>query len=340
MVNVVFSSDEGFVGQLAVASSSAIYASRHSGAGLVIYVLDCGISDEKWAGYKQQMEKFARRFAVQAEIVRKIIDMRQFDKVPSWTNGSKATWARILLPQILLSVSTCIYSDCDVFFLSDPSEMIEELERSGKAIVGHRNPFGDKSPDARWFRKRGLSFSSDEYFCAGLVAMNLDRMRQQNIGAACWRFLDQYPDPVSVDQTVLNFACESSKAILSEGWGLFTHECYREDVEIKAIHFSGGWPWKKARNAYDALCIGLSKKAIEIWHSFQSGILCVTEFPKPEVSVALRIEATIVLFVCRTFLLFRFVPSRFFCLLEMVKAYAGSSAQIEKIKDRLIKDAE
>lgn len=340
MTNIVFSSDDGFVEQLTVASSSVIYASRYANAIFTMYVLDCGISDEKWGGYEALMERLAERFCVSLKVVRKIIDMRQFNNVSSWTNGSKATWARILLPQILLSESTCIYSDCDMLFIKNPSEMIEELVQSGKAIIGHLNPFGDKSPDAKWFREKNLPFFAGDYFCAGLVAMNLDLMRQQNVCDACWEFLDKYLDPVSVDQTVLNFVCKNSRAILTEGWGLFTHECYREDIEIKAIHFSGGWPWKQAKNAYDALCIHLSKKAVEVWHSFQSNILGERDFVKPNASFSFRVKAVIVLCLCRMLSCVGLVPSRLVCLLELVKSYSGSSEQLEAIRDSFAKAAE
>lgn len=335
MIDIVFSSDDGFVRQLLVASASAVYASRNSNDTLTVHVLDCGISDRKWEWYKKKLSETAEKCSVYIEVMRHVIDMRKFDKVPSWTNGSKATWARILLPHILSSVSTCIYSDCDVLFVENPSAMLDALKECGKMIMGHKNPFGNKSPDAIWFSEKGLPYSADEYFCAGLVALDLDAMRAMNIVDACWRFLEMYPDPVSVDQTVLNYVCAGGKGVLPDGWGLFTHECYGDDVDIKAIHFSGGWPWKKAKNAYDALCIHLSGKAVGVWRTFETNILCEPDFPKAEVPFIFRMEAMFVLWICR--LLFRvgLVPSRLFCLLELVKSYGGSSARIERIEKSL-----
>lgn len=338
MVDIVFASDDGFTEQLLVASSSAIYASRSGKSGFVIHVLDCGISDEKWVDYENWISSLAKRCEVDMRLERHKIDMHLFDGVLGWTNGSKATWARVLLPNILQLVDCCIYSDCDVFFVEDPSEMLEELRNSGKAIIGHKNPFGDRNLDAKWFAENNLPYLADEYFCAGLVAMNLDLMRSLDVVNGCWEFLRKYPNPATLDQAVLNYLCMSSKGILSEGWGLFVHECYRNDVKIKAIHFSGGWPWKKAKNTFDALCICLSYQANAIWHTFQTACLGKRESQKPEVCFKLRVKAVILFFICRLMLRLRFYPARLSCLLDLVRGYEGPATQIEKIKESLLRN--
>lgn len=338
MVDIVFASDNGFTEQLFVSSASAVYASRSGYGELVIHILDCGISDDNWADYERRISFVAKRVKVHVQVVRHKIDMRCFDGLCGWTNGSKATWARVLLPRILESVESCIYSDCDVFFVADPADMLEELRKSGKAIVGHKNPFGDRSLDARWFSENNLPYSADEYFCAGLVAMNLDLMRSLDVVNGCWEFLRKYPNPATVDQSVLNYLCMSSKGIFSEGWGLFVHECYRDDVTIKAIHFSGGWPWKKAQNAFDALCIRLSYRANAIWHTFQIACLGQRESQKPEVCFKLRLKAFVLLFLCRLMLRLGLRPARLSCLLDLVQAYEGPFSQIEKIRESFLRN--
>lgn len=330
MVDIVFSSDNGYMPQLLVASASAVYAARGTADSFAIHVLDCGIEDLNWAKYTSRIDEVSSRYQVVTKIVRHKVDMQQFAEVPAWTNGSRATWARILLPKLLSSVSCCIYSDCDVFFVDNPAGMLDELRASGKAIVGHKNPFGDSGPDAKWFRFHKLPFNADNYFCAGLVAMDLDWMRANDVVDACWRFLRDYPKPVSVDQTVLNYVFTNNKGLLSEGWGVFTHECYKECLQIKAIHFSGGWPWVKAKNAYDALCIRLSKVAVRLWHEFQIEILGDSVVTRPQVSYIYRIEAILVLTGCRVLKCLGVVPSRLHCLMEVVDAFGGPSSSLDR----------
>ncbi|MBR3922177.1 MAG: hypothetical protein IKJ45_03635, partial [Kiritimatiellae bacterium] len=248
MIDIAFSSDQAFVPNLLVASASAVYACRGGGDEVAVHVLDCGIGDAAWSEYIGKMQKLAQSCGVTTHVLRHAIDMQLFANVKAWTNGSRATWARLLLPRILLDVHCCVYSDCDVLFIENPAGILDELKASGRAILGHRNPFGNHSPDGAWFRGQKLPFDADSYFCAGLVGVNLDMMRKAGTDDACWEFLQKFPNPVSVDQTVLNYVCRDSKGILSDGWGLFTHECYVAASPIKAIHFSGGWPWAIARN--------------------------------------------------------------------------------------------
>lgn len=336
MVDIVFSSDNGYVPQLLVASASAVYAARKASDAFTIHVLDCGIEDLNWAKYTRRIDDVSSRHQVVTNIVRHKVDMQQFVDVPPWTNGSRAAWARILLPKLLPSVSCCVYSDCDVLFIDNPAGMLDELRASGKAIVGHKNPFGDSSPDAKWFRFHKLPFNADIYFCSGLVAMDLDWMRANDVVEACWRFMRDYPRPVSVDQTVLNYVFANNKGLLSEGWGVFTHECYKESLQIKAIHFSGGWPWVKAKNAYDALCIRLSEVAIKLWCEFQIEILGDSTAVHPSVSFVYRIEAIFILIGCRALECLGVVPSRLHCLVELVNAYSGPSSSLKRALDRIV----
>lgn len=88
-------------------------------------------------------------------------------------NASRATYARLLIPAFLREVRFCVYSDCDVLFLKDPRAMVDQLRASGKMIAGHRNPLNDV--DFRWLDAVGEPYAKDAYFCAGLVAMDLDQ---------------------------------------------------------------------------------------------------------------------------------------------------------------------
>ena len=335
MIDIVFASDNGFVTQLLVSSASAVYASRGLTSPLVVHVLDCGIEDSRWIDYERHISDLANRWHVDVKVVRHVVDMQQFLDMAAWTNGSRATWARILLPQLLPYVSRCIYSDCDVFFVDSPEGVVKELEDSGKALLGHRNPFGDNSPDAVWHRQHGLQFCANDYVCAGLVALNLDWMRTHDIVNACWQFMRRFPNPVSVDQTVLNYVCASNRGVLSNGWGVFTHECYQEGVRLKAIHFSGGWPWAKAKNAYDALCIRLSRSAVQIWHGFQTKVLGMDDFSRPKVAFVYQAEAFLILCICRAMILLGVKHPRLCCLLELIGAYSGSEQESKKVKDKM-----
>lgn len=271
-MDLVFLSDNGYARQLLVASGSAVYAMRDEDERPVVHVLDCGILDETWAEYTAAIRRLSEKIGLSAEVVRHHVDMSQFSNFAAWGNGSRATWARLLIPELLEGVDQCLYSDCDVLFVENPRETLSALD--GRAILaGHFNPFGDRSPDARYLRAKGLPFSSEAYLCTAFVAMDVKAFREERLQAACFDFARRYPDSVALDQIVLNEVCYGRTALLPEGWGLFTHECSAFEGRIKSIHFSGGWPWTRCKNAYDAMCIRLSREACAIWHDFESGVL-------------------------------------------------------------------
>lgn len=330
-LDLAFAADNGFVRQLLVASGSAVYAMRKGGRPVHVHVLDCGIGEERWTWYVQKMEDLSARCGVGAEIHRHAIDMTRFSRLPGWTNGSKATWARILLPDLLETVDVCVYSDCDMLFIADPSEMLEAAP-STAFLTGHRNPFGAKGPDAQWHRRKGLPYDADTYVCAGLLTMNLSALRESDAVKRCFDFLSIHPDLVSMDQTVLNNVCRGKTAILPDGWGLFTHECHVFDGRIKAIHFSGGWPWARCKNAYDALCLGRTKEESAIWRDFETRVLGIEPSVPESPSAGQKALAGVVLAVCR--LANRLgvaIPGRA-CLQSLVAAYDGRSSAIDEAR--------
>ena len=335
-LDIVFASDQGFVPQLLVASGSAVHAARGSGSVLSVHVLDCGIDDETWSIYSKKISALAKRSYVVSEIVRHRVDMGVFSDLPCWTNGSRAPWARILLPEILCDIECCVYSDCDVLFIDNPVGILDELDNSGKVIIGHLNPFADKVPDATWFSDNGLPYNPDNYFCSGLIGVNLEKMRNLQAVNAYKDFLRRFPIPSTLDQTFLNYVCGEDKGLLSNGWGLFTDECYATESAIKAIHFSGGWPWARTKNAYDALCISLSERAVDLWCSFQTEVLKEEKCRRPPTPQIYRLEAKAVLIICRLLNAIGLIPPRLHCITSLVKSFDGPGHAIGEAKKRLL----
>ena len=240
MTPIAFASDAQFVEQLKTASFSAVYACRNSPDGLDVHILDCGIDDGTWTKYERDIREFAEGCHSLLRLKRHVIDMRILKDCPGWTNGSRAAWARILLPEILSGDKSCVYSDCDILFVANPSSILFQLQDSDALMVGHRNPYGAIGPDGVWFKRMNLPYDPDTYLCSGLIGMDLESFRERKFKQEVFAFLRKFPDPVSVDQTVLNWFCHGRTAVLEEGWGLFPHECFTYDGEIKALHYSGG----------------------------------------------------------------------------------------------------
>ena len=335
MTTIVFASDALFVEQLRTASFSAIYACRRGGPGLDVHILDCGIDDATWNRYAVDLSAFASRVGVEVLLARHTVDMELFANCPSWTNGSKATWSRLLLAEILPEVKSCIYSDCDMLFVENPAAMLERLEASAAWMVGHRNPYGDIGPDAAWFRAHDLPYASENYVCAGLIALNLEAFRREGFVKKAFDFIARYPDPVSVDQTVLNWFCHGKTAVLDAGWGIFPHEAFAFDGELKALHYSGGFAWARVKNAYDWVGARCARRETELLNGFRTRILKTTPFVPPRAPLRHRLAGWSVLQLTRVLNALHLPLPGHPCFSEMVAQFDGKGGALARAAERL-----
>ena len=299
-LHIVFASDQRFLRQLTVASTSAVYASRASGGSICLHVLDCGIEDPSWTDYAALVDRVATKANVTVSLVRHRIDMTLFAKFGSW-NGSKATWARLLIPDLLPDVDRCVYSDCDMLFIADPREMLDALDDPNILLAGHCDLLLSQPLDEIWCQKHGVEFDAATYLCAGLIAMNLSAFRAENLVEKCFAFATENPDVPSPDQTTLNRVCFGRKALLPDGWGLVAHECHAYDGRIKAIHYTGRscWPWETCRTWHNVAWLATAKEECAIWLDFETRILGLSLPGATKLALSMRLLAIGVLLMMR-----------------------------------------
>ena len=261
-----FASDDKFTLQLQVSVLSLLKSSVGIADTQHIHVLDCGISETSWGRVQNMITTFAEAHAVKCKVTRHFIDMTLFEKFRMW-NTSKATYARLLLPNILDGVRYCVYSDCDLLFFYFFWRLVEQLKKANVAVLGHRNPVGrdGSTVDAKGFLDHKVPYNKASYFCAGLIAMDLDKFRRPGVLDSMFKFLGMHTDVVSADQSALNWCFHDDSALASDGWGVFPSECFGDKYDIFAIHYSGGGPWKVVSSWYELI---MYERVNDIWLSF------------------------------------------------------------------------
>ena len=266
-----FAADEKFTVQLQVAVLSLIKASAGLTSVQHIHVLDCGISDNSWENVVSRATTLAKKNFVSLEIQRHSINMSLFNRFREW-NTSKAAYARLLLPLLLPDVRYCVYSDCDVLFICNPWNLVVQLKNAKVAILGHKNSIdrGLTNPDERWFAKVNEPYNRSTYFCSGLIAIDLNKLREHGALDSMFDFLVRHPDAVTADQSALNWYFRNDSALDNGGWGVFPIECFGDNFEIKAIHYAGGTPWKTCDSWYKYL---MYKQQDELWLDFAKQML-------------------------------------------------------------------
>ena len=342
-MNIVFSSDQGFVRQLLVASGSAVYASRGGTEPIIVHVLDCGIEEPTWNDYASRITCLAERVHVKTDLVRHVIDMKQFENFNGWTNGSKATWARLLVPNLLVGVDQCVYSDCDMLFIANSIEMLEPLKDPNILIAGHHDVPATCRSDADWCRSKGLHVNENGYVCAGLLAMNLSAFRAEGIVEKCFDFADRYSDLPFMDQTILNQVCFGRRALFPDGWGAFPCECRSLNEQLfKAIHFTSCfcYLWKTTcSTTREVLSLRFQRTQPSPWRVFETHILNLPPLdPKPTPRLFWRTMLLLFFVRLANLLGIKIGHGRLGRLQQFVATYAGRVPAFEKARQNLIGD--
>ena len=238
VLHVAYASDAGYLPYLAVAVGSAFLRASDT-SRIVADILALGISDAEW---EKWIASVVPHLPKGAEIRHHDVDEGLFKKYKSW-HGSFATYARLMLPDILPDVDWCVYADVDTLFTDDPLKLID-FEDDRFSMRGRREyPFKNLSAKGAWFRERQLPFDRDKYVCAGFLLLNLAWFRANDGIAKTFAFLEAHPDVELPDQDALNaVCCETSKPLPYE-WGTFGCEAFAEG-RPGCIHYPGHNPWK------------------------------------------------------------------------------------------------
>lgn len=150
------------------------------------------------------------------------VDLALFNEFATLPYISKATYARLLIPRALpQSVSRVLYLDADILVLNDLGELCE-MDLEG-AVVG---AVLDHGLDANL--KRGEPRFKDvprvqDYFNAGVLLIDLDRWRSEQITEKALQYLIDHPHSPFSDQDALNVACDRRWKHLNTRWNYQTH---------------------------------------------------------------------------------------------------------------------
>lgn len=142
------------------------------------------------------------------------IDMLdKMSTVPTDKRIPVSSYYRLLLPSILPNVKKAIWLDGDVIVLEDLEKMytlpMDDLYIRGQ--LDNKPSFADK-----------FGIKNDHYLCSGVLLMNLEEMRKDNLVHFYLSFIKHFGDElVQHDQTVINVIGYTKTGILPARYGVF-----------------------------------------------------------------------------------------------------------------------
>ena len=172
-----------------------------------------------------------------------------------------ATYYRLILADLLPDINRIIYLDGDTLIYTDLSEMYN-LDMGNNIILG----FVDNS----YKKAEEFGIKTYKYIVAGVLLINLKKIRKENFTAKFFEFMDKNQDKLTQeDQTVINIVLHGRIGFLPPKFGIWNfvnkevvlkHNNYgNNDSGIKAydekeilkawnipsiIHYVRAKPWK------------------------------------------------------------------------------------------------
>ena len=197
-IPIVFATDNNYEFALVAMSSLCIHAAEDTFYNIYIFIDDSFLFEKE---IKDYMKNYSNVCNLSFKNVGNV-----FDNIPIWNNRlTKGCYFRLFAPWIL-NENKCMYLDTDVIVLSDLSDLFD-------FSLGDNYVAGVKAPDLvlkkgkekeEWCKQAELS-DLDQYINSGVLLMNLDKMRQDDIVN---KFIEKLPKNMeTADQDIINSVC-------------------------------------------------------------------------------------------------------------------------------------
>jgi lipopolysaccharide biosynthesis glycosyltransferase len=158
---------------------------------------------------------------------------------------TNATYYRMALPDLLAPhIKKVLYLDADMLVLGDISPLWDcDCQNVAATVVAD----GSLSYQKRW---EVIGSDNPHYFNAGMMLINLDKWRIEDLAAMTLSFLNESQDWEYNDQDLLNLALNDCVQYVDEKWNAQSFH-FRQDKDITPmlVHFTGvEKPWHISSN--------------------------------------------------------------------------------------------
>lgn len=173
---------------------------------------------------------------------------KMYKDLPTTSELTTPTYYRINLPNILQDLNKLIYLDGDVLVLKDLTDMFS---------IGMKNNYYMGFLDDTVNGVDHLGVKSQHYINAGVLLIDLNKLRQENMPEKMVTFAREDPEALAglFDQTMINYLCINNIGILPPRFGMFAFE----DKELEIVY-------NAHRTKYDKTEFWTAAKDASIFH--------------------------------------------------------------------------
>lgn len=203
---IVFASNNSGVVPLSMALWSLL---RHAAAETVydVRILSDGIEESEQARLRNIAREISPRHGlsfIEMETLFGEMEKRWGDIINQQTAWPRSAWARIAIPDLMPEVQRVLYLDIDILVCDDCSGLFT-TDMQGAALGAVYEHVS--SPSSFFNNTFDIPLSYPGYFNSGVLVMDLDVFRRENLGDRVMQAAIRYRDKLTMpDQDALNAA--------------------------------------------------------------------------------------------------------------------------------------
>ncbi len=205
--NICYACDNGYIEPLLVSIASVLNNANRD-EKFLFHILDGGLSDINKA-YIESLTENVNYIPVNDEDFSCCPLLKDSNEQFKAYHVTIPTYYRFKLPELLYETDKILYLDCDVIVRGSLKELYEtNLENKAAALVTDADS-----------KEQAERLSLKEYYNAGIMLINLDYWRKNDISAKLFKFAVDFKDIILwQDQDIINCVLNNSIEKLSNNW--------------------------------------------------------------------------------------------------------------------------
>ncbi len=212
-IPVFFSTDDQYLPYLDVAIASMIENASKAYEYKII-VLNTGLQSDGIAKIKQnERPGFSIEFI---DISKELENIKS--RFKNVYHFSIVTYYRLFIASLFPQYDKIVYLDCDLVVLGDIAELYH-TDLKENILAAAPEQFVQNTAEFRLYAEKALGVDPDEYVNAGVLVINLDQFRKNQIEQKFIDLITNYDfDLLDPDQAYLNYLCLGKIHHLPNGW--------------------------------------------------------------------------------------------------------------------------
>ncbi|MBP5408488.1 MAG: glycosyltransferase family 8 protein, partial [Bacilli bacterium] len=243
-IPVFFAVDNNYIDYLVITLTSIIDNAKDERFRYNFIVLHNGLSIES----KKKVNKLVqKRFRVTYINVGPSLNQIQ-NRFKLRDYYTMTTYYRLLIPDTFFYFDKAIYLDCDIVVLGDLSKLYK-VELGDNLVAAVPDASVQIVPEFITYVNEALMIKKENYFNAGVLLMNLKKMRSTHLLRRVLELSKTVAFKVAQDQDLLNVICKDMVTYLPTSWNVMP--IGPREVDINLIHYNLIYkPWKRNNIMY------------------------------------------------------------------------------------------